>query len=545
MKNILPKLIYNLFIALIITILFIGAEQLYRVYNDILIFNLNIKSFAEQLILNFLIVSIVNKRAIFFTYIILCLLVWFQFLHFAYFGTWIFPLEFYLFFTKFQETYDTFITVFDIAIVPTVIMFVVISLIYFIVSKNNDDRLKIPLLSFILIAFIVFLPIRVYIKDSKKGHRPNVEYYPIKNTFTTLGYLLGNIMPKKLSGKSGLEQPIVKTPEIISHNPDVNIVMIMGESLNRNYMSLFDYKIKTTPYLDSLKEDPNFLYKKGIASGVVTDVAIPSFFNMIKRPDGVPQILTTNTCLFKMAKNNGFQTHFFSAQAQDQLAQLKSYLCSKWIDGYTDGTTVTKDIDIPAKDEFLLDTIDKVDFSKSNFLVLHQRGSHTPFKEDYPKEFEKFTQENSTDKTISQNTLEYQNSIYYTDYVISEIIRKIKSKTTKPTYFIFTSDHASNIGDKDRNGHGRLDYDSIYQVPFFVYGINNAKIISNEFSDFDYISHYQISKVISNLLGYKKDAHEFNKKEDYFVCDSDISGLSGILKLSFDKDNNQIPKLIE
>ncbi|PHR70381.1 MAG: hypothetical protein COA66_12410 [Arcobacter sp.] len=543
-KNI-NKVAYNLVISIFISLLFITVEQTYRIYNDILMFNITIKAILEQILINFIIISLLSKRAIFITYAIISVFVWFQLLHFSYFGTWIFPLEYYLFFTKFQETYDTFKTILDITILPSLSVAILLFLIFIIIKNLKEDRLKVPFLSYILLALLIFLPLKTFLKDSKKGHRPNVEYYPIKNTVNTLSYLLGNIMPKKLSGKSGFEQKIIETPNISINNPNVNIIMIMGESLNRNFMSLYDYKIKTTPFLDSIKNENNFLYKKAIAAGVVTDVAIPSFFNMIKKPDGTPQILTTNTCLFKMAQNNGFTTHFYSAQAQDQLAQLKSYLCLKWVNKYIDGTSKTMDIDKPALDEFLLETIDKIDFSEPNFVVLHQRGSHTPFVEDYPKEFNKFTKKNTQDKNISQNTLEYQNSVYYTDFVLSQIIKKIKTKTKRPTYFVFTSDHATNVGDKNRNGHGRLDYDSIYQVPFFMYSINNAKNISNKFSDFEYISHYQISQVLSVLLGYKFEGRFFNKKETYYVNDSDISGLSGYLKLTFDKNNQQIKKLIE
>jgi len=545
MKKIYKNILYNLTISLLISLLFITTEQIYRIYNDILVFNLTPKSFAEHLIINFLILSLMSKRAISITYAILITFVWFQFMHFSYFGTWIFPLEYYLFFTKFQETFDTFKTVATIGIVPTTLMAIVSIGIYFILKNLKDDRAKIPYLGIILIIFLISMPVKNFIKDSKKGARPNMEYYAIKNTVTTLSYLFGNIMPKKLSGNSGLEQPIVETPTIIEKNPDINIVMIMGESLHNQYMSLYDYKIKTTPYLDSIKNSPNFIYKKAIASGVVTDVSIPSFFNMIKKPDGVPQIISTNTCLFKMASKNGFETYFYSAQAQDQLAQLKGYLCPSYIDNYIDGTAKTKDVNTAALDMFLVETIDKIDFKKSNFIVLHQRGSHTPFKVDYPKKFEVFTKENTTDKTILQNTLEYQNSILYTDYVFSKIIEKIKSKTDKPTYFVFTSDHATNIGDSSRHGHGRLDYDSVYQVPFFVYSINGAKNITDKFTKFDYISHYQISKMLSYLMGYENKYKKFNKKEDCFVCDSDISGLAGILKLSFDENNTQIPKILK
>ncbi|AXH11861.1 phosphoethanolamine transferase [Halarcobacter bivalviorum] len=545
MNNFFSKLVYNIFLALIITSLFVCVEQIYRIYNDILSFNLNLKSFAEQFMINLLIVSIIKTRAILITYALIALFVWFQIAHFAYFGTWIFPLEYLLFFTKFKETYDTFRTVTDIAIVPTIMILTLFVIIYFLLKNSEEKRLKIPFLSFILIAFIIFVPIRVYVKDSKKGHRPNVEYYPLKNTITNLGYLFGNIIPKKAIGNSGLEQPITPTPNLLTENPDINVIMIMGESLNRNFMSLYDYKIKTTPFLDSIKDDENFVYKKGIASGVVTDVAVPSFFNIIKRPDGVPQIISTNTCLFKMAKNNGFQTYFYSSQAQDQLAQLKSYICTKWIDDYVDGTSVTKDIDKPALDTFLLDKIEQVDFSKPSFVALQQRASHTPFIDTFPKEFEIFTKDNIEDKTIIQNTIDYANSIHYTDYIISQLVKKVKERTDRPTYFIFTSDHASNVGDPNRQGHGRLNYDAVYQVPFFVYGINNAKVLKDKFSDFEFISHYQMGNVVSNLLGYEEKYDYFNVREDYFVCDSDISGLSGILKISFDEESKQTKTLIE
>lgn len=545
MKNFFSKFCYNIFLALIITFLFICVEQIFRIYNNILIFNIDIKSFFEQLIINLLIISMIKTRAIFITYLVISLFVWFQIVHFSYFGTWIFPLEYMLFFTKFRETFDTFRTVTQIAIIPTIMIILLLVIIYFLLKKNEEKRVKIPYLSYILIVAIFFMPISLYIKDnSRKGHRPSVEYYPLKNIYLSVSHLFSIILPKKfLSHYSGLEQPVVPTPNLVLNNPDINIVIIMGESANRNFMSLYGYNIKSTPYLDSLKSDKNFIYKDAISSGVVTDVAIPNFFNMIKQPDGVLQAISTNTCLFKMAKENGFQTYFYSAQAQKQLSQLKSYLCTKWIDEYIDGTSLTKDIDTPALDEFLITKIDDIDFSKPNFITLHQRTSHSPSKDTFPKAFEFYNKENVGDKKMDQNAIDYINSLRYTDYIIENIIKKISEKTTRPTYFIFTSDH-STIIDKNVHGHGRLDYDSVWQIPFIIYGINNPISLADNFQNFPYISHYQIGNLVSYLLGYEKSYKYFNTKEDYFVCGADISGFDGVLKISLDEDNNLIKSFI-
>ena len=74
MKNNFSKFVYNLLLSFIITILFICFEQIFRIYNNILVFNLDIKSFIEQLILNLAIISIIKSRAIFITYITLAIL---------------------------------------------------------------------------------------------------------------------------------------------------------------------------------------------------------------------------------------------------------------------------------------------------------------------------------------------------------------------------------------------------------------------------------------------------------------------------------------
>lgn len=539
MKNFFSKFKYNLFLALLITFIFITIEQSFRVYNDILSFNLTLKSFFEQFFIHLLIISIVSKRVIFIIYFILTLFTWFQLVHFSYYGTWIFPLEYILFFLEFKETLLTFKSVLNIAIVPSILTLILILSVYFILNKFSSKRKQIPYLSYILIFILFFMPINLYLKDNyQKYSKPNFDYFILKNTTFTLSNLFGIIIPKKISGNSGLEQELMQTQKIINQNPNVNIVLIMGESLNRDYMSLYNYNLQTTPFLDSIKNHNDFLYKKAIGGGVSTVIAIPNFIHMIKKPDGIPQILSTNTCLFKMAKENGFNTYFYSSQAQDELKSIKSYLCTNWLDDLKDGTTITNINDKSAYDIHLLDMIENVDFTKPVFLTLQQRASHTPFKETFPEEFEIFTKSNVNSENILQNSLDYFNSIRYTDFVIEQIINKVKEKTLRPTYVIFTSDHGTNIGDENRQGHGFLENSSIYKVPFFIYSLNTKNQYLNNFGDFKYISHYQITHLISSILGYDTHYNIFNTKEDFFVTGNDLSGLGGVMQVSFDEDNN-------
>lgn len=528
----------NILLALIITALFVLAEQSYRLYNDILSFNLTFKSFLEQFAINFFITLLVSKRAIIAIYTLLALFIWFQLVHFSYYGTWIFPLEYLLFFIEYKEVYLTFKSIAYIAIVPTIIALLLYIGILFSIKQMYSKKMGFRYAYILLIIAVAFLPAKFFLKDNyNKYSKPNFEYYILKNTTLTLSNLFGHIIPKKLSGKSGLEQKVLATPKTIIKNPDINIILIMGESLNRDFMSLYGYNIQTTPFLDSLKDDSNFLYKKGISSGVSTVISIPSFIHMIKRPDGMPQILSTNTCIFKMAKESGFDTYFYSSQAQDELKGIKSYLCTKYLDELKDGTTITNIIDQSAYDIHLLDMMENVDFSKPVFLTMQQRASHTPFVETFPKEFEIY---NSSNTNLQQESIDYINSIRYTDYVIKKILESVREKTTRLTYVIFTSDHATNVGNENVRGHGQLTNESVFKVPFFIYTLNGKNTLLSNFSDFEYISHYQITKIISSLLGYEVDNKIFNTKEDFYVNGGDISGLSGYLDIKFDTNNSLI-----
>ncbi|OCL95560.1 MULTISPECIES: phosphoethanolamine transferase [Arcobacteraceae] len=533
----LKKIKYNIILAIIISILFISIEQFYRIYNDILIPTISLRGFAEQFFFHLLVISIVNLRVIISSYFLMSLFTWFQFVHFSYYGTWIFPTEYLLFFVEFKETYLTFSSVIHLSFFPLLLVIVLFLLSFFFIKRFNSRRIKIQYLGYIILIFLIFLPIRIYINDDYgKWSNPNYEYSPVANTITTLSNLFGNVIPKKISGKSGLEQEIVDTPDIIEKNPNINLIVIMGESSHRDFMSLYGYDLKTTPFLDNKKEDRNFIYKKAISSGVMTSVSIPSFFNMLEKPDSTPQIFSHNTCLFKMAKNNGFNTYFYSSQAREQLKEIKNFLCTKNIDILEDGTSYTNDVSKSALDETLLERINAVDFTKNNFLVLNFRASHTPYLNFIPTDFRPFNKENSIGK--DEYIIDYINSIAYTDSVIEKLIQKIEKKSEKPTYIIFTSDHATSLEDKNRSGHGILENSSVYKVPFFLYSLNTKKNYSSHFEEFEYISHYQISHLIANILGYKSSYNKFNKKEDYFVTGNDLTGIGGYIQLYFDENNN-------
>ena len=118
-------------------------------------------------------------------------------------------------------------------------------------------------------------------------------------------------------------------------------------------------------------------------------------------------------------------------------------------------------------------------------IVLHMMGSHGPaYFERYPREFAKFQPECKT-LELSECSLEeirnaYDNTILYTDYFLSNIIKLLKNNVDKyePVMF-YISDHGESLGENGLYLHG-LPYliapDTQKKVAMLVWGANESDL---------------------------------------------------------------------
>jgi len=93
-------------------------------------------------------------------------------------------------------------------------------------------------------------------------------------------------------------------------------------------------------------------------------------------------------------------------------------------------------------------------------MVMHLIGSHGPtYYQRYPKKFAHFTPtcmrsdiENCTDQEI---TNAYDNSLYYTDFVMKSLIEKLKKLQNKyQVGLMYMSDHGESLGENGTYLHG-------------------------------------------------------------------------------------------
>ncbi|MDQ1339382.1 MAG: hypothetical protein QG567_534 [Campylobacterota bacterium] len=236
------------------------------------------------------------------------------------------------------------------------------------------------------------------------------------------------------------------------------IIIIMGESVNRNHMSIYNYPLNTTPFLDYLANQPHgFVFDNVVAPTnqtrysipiMLTDATVEHFFDFI-----------TSKSLIGTFKEHGYKSYWFS----NQYRKIKH---DAYIDTIMNEADIIKTVDSSTSqdnanfDMALLEHFEKINISNNEkqIFFLHLLGSHTSYKKRYPANQVLFP----NPKNVIE---EYDNSIYYTDTVLEKIFNKFKDKFL----FIYLSDHGELIN-INKNGHGFIPpYKDEYEIPLFIY----------------------------------------------------------------------------
>lgn len=110
-------------------------------------------------------------------------------------------------------------------------------------------------------------------------------------------------------------------------------------------------------------------------------------------------------------------------------------------------------------------------------VVLHSNTSHGPtYSKRYPPQFEIFKPVcNSVELSNCSNAElmnAYDNTIVYTDYLLHQIIEKLKQMPQYNSCMLFVSDHGESLGEKNLYMHGvpiSIAPREQYEIPFLVW----------------------------------------------------------------------------
>lgn len=263
-----------------------------------------------------------------------------------------------------------------------------------------------------------------------------------------------------------------------------NIIFIMGESTNTRYSSLYGYNEKTTPFMDSL-DSQHFSFAKGLSSSTSTKTSLPLFFNVVREPQHLDLIHQKTVNLFKLAKEQGYQTVYITGQNPKLFYNCGTEYIDQLIDLQQQVNTDLK------ADHVLIDALKNIPLKKQNFIVVHLRHIHSPY-DMYMH-----------NKIFSQGSPEqnlYAHAIYWHDDWVKQFLQTVDQIFPKKTLTIFTSDHGELLGEHGLYGHTILE-PLVADVPVWCYAKNDNPFILSWIKQQTTISHYELGVQIAKLMG--------------------------------------------
>lgn len=320
--------------------------------------------------------------------------------------------------------------------------------------------------------FVAFLP---FLRNlTKKGSRFKISY--ILNPYSSFAYHYFQFkksyaeLARQIAAHSA--PPFAKITSSLPADASETYVICIGESANSMHHSYCGYPRNTNEFTDGLKDE--IMCIKGVRSPFAQTLPVLEkvlTFATRKEPDR----LYTQGSVIDYFKEAGFKTFWISNQyalddntpltALTAHADVQKCLC------YSDLKRFERSVD-----GSLLPELEKAlqDGAKKKIIFLHMIGSHSAYVNRYPSEFVHFSGPvpgKELNAVQAQMVNSYDDSIRYTDWVISQFIRQLKAHGGI-SYLMYFSDHGEDIYDSTTNkvmGHSQLANLPMTSVPFMLW----------------------------------------------------------------------------
>lgn len=302
----------------------------------------------------------------------------------------------------------------------------------------------------------------------------------------------------------------------IAHQDSIpnTIVLVIGESLNKHHMSLYNYIRNTNPLL-SQHGDSLIVYQDVVAPQVHTIPVMRSLLSMSELNHDA--YFTEKPSLYELFNRAGYNTYLISNQDFNENCKSSYDILLTLADKKYNLAPYKQhdDICLPVLDKIL-----KKDDKQNRFIIIHLIGSHMAYEFRYPKEYIVFN--NTKDKMVSSAPFrddkakytidKYDNSVLYNDFIINSIINSLKNLHNQNTMMIYLSDHGEELYDyREFAGHA---YEKVSppmsEVPFMVWMSQSYKKRRHDLV-FDKTRPYSTSDIIysiSDLAGLKYEDYD-------------------------------------
>lgn len=231
-------------------------------------------------------------------------------------------------------------------------------------------------------------------------------------------------------------------------NKPLTIVLVVGESSRAKEQAYNGYYKDTNKYTKNIK---GLVYLKDVKScATYTLASVPCMLSYKNRKDFSLPIAETS--LISVFRNLGFKTYWISTQSAYIKGDNAIFSVASEAKELYFGNSVRPFV--PSGEQvYDGDTLNSLvkkainSKEKQKFIVFQLHGSHIAYNNRFPKSFAvykptcKFRADNCANSNIALQN-DYDNTVLYSDYVLSKLINSLKDQNT---LLIYASDHGESL----------------------------------------------------------------------------------------------------
>lgn len=303
----------------------------------------------------------------------------------------------------------------------------------------------------VLLCLILFTPF-VYKQYASFGRNNN----QVRRLVIPLNYIYATFRYFQIEHQN--KRPFTKLDEAAEHVPYPDeektvFILILGETARAQNFSLNGHVRETNPLLK--KQDiVNFRHIQ--SAGTATAFSVPAIFSFTPRSRFSPTDAKYTENLLDLLQQTGYEILWKENDngCKGVCQRVPNVEMDVKDKRFCDGTYCHDEILLEGLEDYL------ANFQGNNlFIVLHTIGSHGPtYFRRYPEQFKKFTPTCDTEEiqtcTQEQIVNTYDNTILYTDYIVSSVIDILKKFPAYESGLLYVSDHGESLGENGVYLHG-------------------------------------------------------------------------------------------
>ncbi|VVP93613.1 Phosphoethanolamine transferase EptC [Pseudomonas fluorescens] len=257
-------------------------------------------------------------------------------------------------------------------------------------------------------------------------------------------------------------------------NTPATLVLVIGESTNRQRMSLYGYPRPTTPELDKLKDQLN-VFDNVITPRPYTIEALQQVLTFADEEN--PDLYLSTPSLVSMMKQAGYKTFWITNQ---QTMTKRNTMLTTFSEQADEQVYLNNNRNQNAAqyDGDVIEPFNKAlaDGAPRKLIVVHLLGTHMSYQYRYPSTFDKFQDREGVPAGIRDDQLptynSYDNAVLYNDFVVSSLIKDY-ARTDPNGFLLYLSDHGEDVFDSV--GHSTLGRNEnkptapMYTIPFMAW----------------------------------------------------------------------------